>query len=56
MADMGRAGGGEFGEEVGDGVDIGKLHGGDGIALAHLDAHVWRLVKGAEAVLSLIHI
>ena len=50
-ADMGRAGGGEFGEEVGDGVDVGKLHYGCGLALADLDANVWRLVQGAETVL-----
>ena len=48
---MGRAGGGEFGEEVGDGVDVGKLHYGRGLALADLDANVWRLVQGAETVL-----
>ena len=49
--DMGRAGGGEFGEEVGDGVDVGKLHYGRGLALADLDADVWRLVQGAETIL-----
>ena len=48
---MGRAGGGEFGEEVGDGVDVGTLHYGRGLAFADLDANVWRLVQGAETVL-----
>ena len=48
---MGRAGGGEFGEEVGDGVDAGKLHYGRRIALADLDSDVWWLVQGAETIL-----
>ena len=33
---MGRAGGGELSEEVGDGVDVGKLYYGRSIALAYL--------------------
>ena len=48
---MGRAGGGELSEEVGDGVDVGKLYYGCSIALADLDADVRRLVEGAETVL-----
>ena len=48
---MGRAGGGKLSEEVGDGVDVGKLHYGRRIALADLDADVWWLVQGAETIL-----
>ena len=48
---MGRAGGGKLSEEVGDGVDVGKLYYGRSIALAYLDTDVRRLMEGAETVL-----